>query len=534
MTRLLLVAAALFLVTTGGVLAAGQARQGVHARFDWPDEMANAFFARQIANHARLNVPDPDIALLEQRLHPRSVNVIGSALVPGGFIGLPFYYGTLASIIGFSPTLFLTPVLVAASALILFFGLRNFLHPRHAFFAALVYLFHPAVWYFSAYTYLPNMPFVALLILSLGTLLAIQGKRSRVADALGFLSGAAAGAALAIRPAEGLWAVPLLALAVWPHRHIRSRLVLWVAAAAMFFLPVLALQLRLFGSVFGGYARFDAGGAAPSEAVAGPLAFVLPFGFHPLHALARFWDSFLLPFWWVNVLAVLGIGLACIGAVNEPSRRRRLFGHALLALSAGIVAYLILLYGSWRFADAEIFAVNTIGRSYVRYWLPIAVLSAIAAAAPLARMEGFPELRVRVVGRAITVAMVAGSFLMAFVFPKEALLAVRGRLAHSEAIRIVAAAVLPGDAIILTQRMDKVFFPEYRVIALEGKLFEDDQAMDLVAQFVADRHFFLADILTPDDVGRIKSELAERGVVLQETDESSPAGAMLYQFIPGP
>lgn len=528
MTRLLATAMVLFLISTA-VLSSVQWGQGKTPRFDWPDEGANAFFAQRIAAGLPISAFDSDISRFEERLHPRSINVIGSALVPGGFFGLPLFYGTVASWFGFGATLFLTPLLICAATTALYIGLRRRTNSRVAFFSALLFLFHPAVWYFSAYGYLPNIPFFSLFLISAMVLVQTQGRRGTVADGLVFLSGATAGAALAIRLSEAIWAIPVLAVALWPHRHERRRVLWWLAGFVILLAPVLIIQVKVFGSLLGGYGRY--GGvetALPTETISGPLALLFPFGVHPLHAALRLWDSWIRPFWWYVPFAAVGILLAGVAAVNDPSRARRQFARAMMIIGAGVAAYVILAYGSWRFADPVILAVNSIGRSYVRYWLPLAALSAIAAAAALARVEGFPELRVRVVGRIVVACMIFASYLTVFVFPNEALLAVRARLVeYGKAQDAITEFEGPAENIIvLTHRLDKVFFPKHPVIALSGPLNEDRQVINFILRFPAQR-FVVADVMTAEESLRLQEALGQYNIVASDVPTSNTIGMRL-------
>ncbi len=510
MKRLLIVSAALFLLSAS-ILAFTNA-SGAPWRFDWPDETNTAYFARRIAAGETVAASDPDIAVLERRLHPRSVNVRGDALVPAGFVGLPVLLGAVGRLFGNAATLFVVPLLAAAAGLGLYVALRPVLSQRHAALSAVLFLFHPATWYFSAFTHLPNVAFLALLILSAaGMVLA----RSRKKYALPFLafSGVAAGLAFGIRLSEALWAAPLLAMLLWVNvRRVRV-LPAWFVGAALALLPILFLQQAMFGSLLAGYARFtEAGAALPSESISGWLAYVLPFGIHPLRAAARFWDSFLAPFWWYTIPAAVGAMLAAYAAWGDPSRNRRMFARGALLATGLVCGYIVLLYGSWKFADPLMLAVNTVGRSYVRYWLPIALAMSTAAAGTMARIEEFPELRVRVVGRGLLAGMIVLSFFMVFIWPNESLLQTRLRIKEYGRMAATVEAIVPPDGIILTQRLDKVFFPERRVIALEGMLGDDRQAIELVAAHGSDYKFYFIDALTNDEDSAAHAELMKQGI----------------------
>ncbi|TAK04843.1 hypothetical protein EPO33_02500 [Patescibacteria group bacterium] len=510
MKRLLAAAVAVFALTAP-LLAFTNARDAAW-RFDWPDETSTAFFARRIAAGEPAAAEDPDINVLERRLHPRSVNVRDGALVPAGFVGLPVLLGTVGRVLGNTATLFVVPLLAAAAGFALYVALRPILSQRHAALSAVLFLFHPATWYFVAFTHLPNVSFVSLLIISAAGMALARSKKKHALPLLA-LSGAAAGLAFGIRLSEALWAVPLFAVLLWANNRRFSALPAWLLGAILAFLPTLLLQQALFGSLLAGYARFsEAGAALPSESVGGLPAYVFPFGFHPLRAAARLWDSFLAPFWWYAVPAVVGAVLALSAAWGDPSRKRRLFARGALVVSGLVCGYLVLLYGSWQFADPLMLAVNTVGRSYVRYWLPIALAMSIAAAGALARLEGFPELRVRVVGRVLLAGMAAASFSLVFFTANESLLPTAYRLMMYRTMAEKAQAFVPEDGIILTQRLDKVFFPERRVIALEGPLWEDRQALELVAAQGSAYRFYYADDLDDAQRSAARAALQKQGI----------------------
>lgn len=515
MRRLLLAAAALFLVSTS--LLAWQNATQAPWRFDWPDETGTAFFLRRAAAGRPLAAPDPDIAALERRLHPRSVNVLGSSLVPAGFLGMPILGGAVGRLLGPEAALFLNPLLAVAAALALARAVRGPLSARHATLSAVLFLAHPATLYFSSFALLPNVAFLSLLVLAAAGA-AVARTARRFAVPLSAAAGIAGGLAFAVRLSEAVWAVPLLAvLLVWAYRGRPRAGLAWVAGAGLALLPFLFLQQVLYGSPLAGYARLGADGAAlPSEAVGGAWALLLPFGVHPWHAAVRFWDSFLSPFWWYALPASVGLAMAGYAAWAEPVRVRRMAVRAALAGGALVAGYLVLLYGSWVFADPLTLLLNTIGRSYVRYWLPIALLMSVAAAAPLARLEGFPEMRVRIVGRVLLGGMALASVLTAFVLPREAVLPVRERIAEYKRMAAAAEAVVPEDGIILTERLDKVFFPERRVIALEGKVGDDRQAVALVAAHAAEYRFYFADALSGDEDVAARSEFLKRGISATE------------------
>lgn len=131
-----------------------------------PDETANAFFAERFAESLSLRgLSDP---LLESfdRIHPRSTLVEDGALVPGSFLGLPVVYGFFVMVLGPMVLWILTPLLTILAA----HGWRRlverFTTSAVANISYLLFLLHPAVWYYSARGLMHNVLFLDLLVLA--------------------------------------------------------------------------------------------------------------------------------------------------------------------------------------------------------------------------------------------------------------------------------------------------------------------------------------------------------------------------------
>ena len=135
--------------------------------YNSPDENANATFAESVRTQNALLVVEPLGAELRGLLHPRSVVAVGTALVPGSFLGLPLFYGVVSKLTGPMLIRFLTPLLAVAAI----FAWRRvvevlFKSRPVALIAALALMFHPAFWYYASRSMMHNAPFVSLLIFS--------------------------------------------------------------------------------------------------------------------------------------------------------------------------------------------------------------------------------------------------------------------------------------------------------------------------------------------------------------------------------
>jgi len=448
-----------------------------------PDESANLYFSRLFAKADRLYEYDYRNYFADGLIHPRSIRVVNEFLVPVGFIGLPILFGVLAKVTGLAVLPYFTPVLAVLAAIAWGFLIRRLFNPRVGLLSALLLLVCPVWWYWSARTFMPNVPFVALVIISAYFFFATPLKtRTRAGTRPpswinGAIAGFFLGAALAIRMSEAYWlALAAAILLVLFRRSVPwVRLAALVAAATVVLTPVLFMNRALYGSYLtSGYAY---GGSAVTvasvpqgfgNALLGPLRpYLFPLGFAPRTALWRFIVYGLGFHWWWSLLAFAS--LAFIGALSTRLLRRKVMLPRLWtaygAVTVAVSVWLIFFYGSWEVQDNPLPGAVTIGSSYFRYWIPIFVLSTgpiawaiveVAKMVPLGRRRAFAGV--------ILAAITAASAVQVFCSPDEGLLALRRNLIRydreiSEVVRLTEK-----DAIIVADRADKLIFPQRMVI----------------------------------------------------------------------
>lgn len=423
-------------------------------RFHWPDETANAYFATRVAEGESLVVPVSQNPRVGNVVHPRSVNVRGDgALVPGSFLGLPLWYGLLGRVLGARAMLFVTPLLAALGLLALAGILRAIAGVRIAMIAVVLLALHPSLWFFTATVFLPNVPFVALFLLGIA---AAMGSRAWWRWGI---AGTLVGLALTMRTNELVWVGMLLAALAWRQRPGWRTIAACGIGVALPFIPVLILNAQLYGNAFTtGYALLQNGDAAPTEFArtflpSWLIALIAPFGWHPTSAFVRFWQYLVAPYWWFIALAALGVVMV---------------GHRRRALALGTIAFtvwLILYYGSWELADPLVRTTNVFTISYVRYWLPIVIALAPWAAIGCVWLLDHLTRNTRALAAAFLIFTVASASLMNVINdPAEGLLRQRQAIGeHRVRARAVITATEP-NAVIVSHRMDKVFFPERAVI----------------------------------------------------------------------
>jgi hypothetical protein len=226
------------------------------------------------------------------------------------------------------------------------------------------------------------------------------------------------------------------------------------------FIPILVLNLHLYGSPFTtGYALLHEGGAVPTEFAAGTFpipasirAVLAPFGWNVPTAWANAWQYLVVPYGWFMGLAAIGM---CV------TRRHRALRIGTLVLTA----WLILYYGSWTIADPLVRATNVFTISYARYWLPITIALAPWAALGVRWIVNRVPRGFRIPITALLIGTIASlAFTQMITDPTEGLLRQRQAIDEHRTRARAVIAHTERDAVIVSQRMDKVFFPERTVV----------------------------------------------------------------------
>lgn len=520
-----------------------------------PDEAANRYFAGLFASKGELWRFEPVNLLVKDQVHPRSMRVVDGFIVPGGFLGLPVLFGSISALFGpLGPSVLpFIGAILAVCGVAAWGGLvSNFFGRRIGLIAAFILAFHPIWWYESARTLMPNVPFIALVIIALWLLIATPIKESlgerpglillKSADAA--LAGIAFGFALAIRPSEAHWLLLGGAIIAWAARSSfpwRRSLVaaLFTALATA---PFVILGVSAYGSPFAtGYgsagdtvvAELPQGrGAELLSSVLGPLQpYLFPFGFAPRDAFRHFLDFGLgITSWWTWLVAGALFALAV-----EWWRGRRARGgvpaHAttFAAVAACVSIWLIFFYGSWTIRDNPDPDAVTIGSSYLRYWLPIFLFSTVPVAWLVARAsELLGGLRGRALAAAFLACFALSGAMDVFYAPQEGLLATRSGMRKSDIKRSAILDATPSDAIIVVDRADKYLFPDRQVIVP----LRSDHTYAALGRLKDDRKLYYFGISFPDkDLEWLRTvKLPPLGLGIEPVfsmDEET-----LYRFVP--
>lgn len=409
-----------------------------------PDETANHWFIREFVRDGDLRIAEPINDVLDGFIHPRSTVALGGFLVPAGFLGLPTLYGGVALLLGLS----FIPLLTSVLALIAVFCFRRLIKEwfdeKTANVTTLVLLFHPALWYYTARFLMPNVLFVSLVVFAAFLWFARPLKNAWSP----LLSGVLLGLAFFVRVSEVYWLVPLImALAVWKWKKIQKQDLIWFVVGGLIgTIPFFVMNTLTYGDpMTTGYTLpTDGGGEQGVKGSGTRESLFFPFGIDLRSAARNIFDYGLALFWWLSALALIGFVRVW------KSHRSYAVTFFLLALWLGV------WYGSWVIHDNPDPTRVTIANSYVRYWLPVFVLSTPLVAVGVVWLSGrFSRAFVPVSLACIALLGVWATFFSG----QDGLWNVARTLARSREIREEVFSIAEPDAVMIVDRADKLFVP---------------------------------------------------------------------------
>lgn len=509
-------------------LAASWLGRPVEGLWNSPDETANAFWAQQVAIGGPLAIHDTLFALGAGAIHPRSMTVTGDALVPGSFPGLILIFGALKLILKL-PFNLITPIFTALAGLLFGALISRLFDRRVGFWAAVLFFTHPAVLYYGARGLFHNELCLDLLIVS-AALFALRpfkshfGRGGAIDDLLG---GFVFAWAIVTRASEAIWAIPaFVAFLPMVGKDRWRRLGYALCGAALPTFIFLFLNASLYGSPFKTAYTLAPVAAPAASVMAPPIApqspqggVGLPFGFHPRAILAHVWSYGLALFWWQSLLAVAG---ACWWASRWGKAGGIQRTYAIVAVA--VAAWLAVFYGSWQILDRLDPSTVTIGTSYVRYFLPAYVAGLPFAALALTRVSD--ALKKPWIAAAFFAVAALLSVRLAVFAGDESLNAVHLTLEGNARKKQVLLQAIPPEAVVMTERFDKLLVPDrLRIIPAV-----DDSAFDAAAMSVSYAPVYWYG-LTPTDTeaSLLTARAMERGLAFSRLDDPV-AGESLYRI----
>ncbi|MDP2630518.1 MAG: hypothetical protein Q8P56_03865, partial [Candidatus Uhrbacteria bacterium] len=221
--------------------------------------------------------------------------------------------------------------------------------------------------------------------------------------------------------------------------------------------------------------------ASIAETFAKARVYAFPFGFEPATFSLHFNQYGVTMFWWISLLVAFGFFIVLRQAILDIVKRRGFRRILYIVTTLFIGFWLTAFYGSWIFFDNSAEEV-TIGNSYVRYWLPMYLLSIPFAASTLAYVlrgrSGFIA-RFAAVSACIVVMMFFSGKTVFFQFRDSQFAVAENIRSYQDGARQIQEVTSP-DAVIFSERSDKNFFPERKV----AQSFKDFAEKDLVPPLV--------------------------------------------------
>lgn len=420
-----------------------------------PDETANVVAARAFAAQGSLRIEDP-ILKDAPWMHPRSFVTQGSAMVPVGFLGVPFALGVIRKLFGEWGMVLAVPLLALSAAYPLWRIMRKLgLLPQ--IITVTTWLTFPTIILYANRAFFPNMPVVALMVWAV--YLVWSARTVRRFAFSGFLFGLAA----AMRPVELFWMIPWV-IAGWmlrsePRRAMTAHVSAFIFGAVVPTFAAVFVAWRTYGTPFAvGYFLRDpvavSIGAAQGSSSPTSILSRWPFGFHPRNVWFNV-KAYFFGFWAPWSIAAI----ATFFLYWKERDRRTLLLVSLWTFVAGI-----LVYGQAIYQDHVGVNVASTGNSFLRYLLPLAPLFALAAGGLSAKL--FQELphRSAWLGSLLFAVTLAGcGITIGFFLDGESVFPAATEVQRYLAIKHAATERLQPQTIILSERSDKIFFPAFRV-----------------------------------------------------------------------
>jgi hypothetical protein len=159
---------------------------------------------------------------------------------------------------------------------------------------------------------------------------------------------------------------------------------------------------------------------------------------------------------WLSLPAIFG----AIIFLRKMTRSEKYYFGIFCFVSLWLFVY----YGSWRFSDNPDPSKITIGTSYLRYWLPVFTMILPFFAKFFVKLAEFFKIKYWKIATSVAVLFFALSFYSVFYAEGEGIIAIKNTLAGYEIRAEEVFNLTENNSVIVTDRNDKIFFPERKII----------------------------------------------------------------------
>lgn len=474
-----------------------------------PDETVNAFFTKEFTNHGRLTFTQ-QTQDWPAWAHPRSFAVNGNQLVPASFLGLPIYYGIIGKLFGSSAIPWFAS-LIALGGIISFYNLEKiFFSTRIARLSTLLLVVQPIYVFYISRPCWHNGSFVSLL--AIAALLFSQAilKPSIVRY---FGAGLGLGFALAFRASEILWLAPMLvAIGLIVKRKIKRIILPYFFIGLLVpIIPVAYFQYQTYHqSVLGAYGALGSSAFAQtnSSVFFKIFQFIMPWGFHPILAVSKFWQFSI-------GMMFPAVGLGLLGAltfIKQKNLNKSLRWWYVVFLST-ISLWLLLYYGSFSFTEYVFDPnANLLGSSYLRYWLPLYLFYIPLAVLFIFHIsKKLPQKVEHVFQVMVFSIIIISSLSIVLADPNYGLVVTRNKIAREYQIKFDAIMrAVPKNGIILAGPDDKIYWPERQAIGYSYGPMPDWLIRELSGLAKYPEVYFVTPL--PGEAARINKRISDSGI----------------------
>ncbi len=444
-----------------------------------PDGTANAFFAKQYSNTGTLKFFDQINVDLDDRIFPRSIIAKDGYYLPISFLGLPVLYGSFLYIFGDGVLNFITPVLAILAVFAFHKIITRIFNKEIANISALLLFFHPAFWYYSARGLMHNVLFSTLLIFSVYFILItpIKLHLKKCENTIGkikiwqtkidlVVSGLLVGLALFVRTSEVYWVVGLiLFLFIILRKHInKPDIFIFLIGIIIGVLPVLIMNNNTYGDpLISGYTMGMGDVEVSTVSIdSSVMSYLFPFGIHPRTAIKHMSDYGFALFWWLSIFVFAGIPVVQLKEKQSKQNKRLIYTVVFLLLAV----WLGFWYGSWIIFDNPDKTQLTIANSYIRYWLPVFIMSIPFIAGFILWISDKSKsiFSKKIFTTTLVLLLVGLNINVTFFNGQDSLKEVSKTLSESTEIKNFTLSISDKDSVVIVDRSDKIFFPNRRVI----------------------------------------------------------------------
>jgi len=499
-----------------------------YVKWSSPDETANYYFSKKLAQTGELASFDPAAVLGDNIVIPRSLRSDDGWIKPVSFLGIILIYGSIGSVFGIAVIPYLTP-LFAAFGIIIFYLLikKIFKSSRIALLSAFSLASFPVYIYYSVRSMFHNVLFIVLLMLGAYLFaLALGLKKEKIKIPFltlwigtsawleilaAFSAGIFSGLAIITRTSELLWIVPsaFIIYLFYARRLGITKAVLFLAGVFLALIPVAYWNQILYTSpIYGGYNEMNnsildlskTGGEIIKLTLRGRINQyqdqfkniahnIFYFGFNARQSISVF-HHYILDMFPILVGGGL-LGLLILFIKNCRRFRKKYLVYVLVWGALSLI--LIFYYGSWKFNDNPNPNSFTIGNSYTRYWLPIYLMLLPLVSLAIVRVskallfitkkttDRIRPLIATGLEIAVLIVIMCSSLVFVLYGSEEGIANLYYNNIAERANTEKVLSLTDQNGIIITRYYDKFFFPERRVII--GTL-PDDQILKATAKLV--------------------------------------------------